>query len=583
MYRYLIAVIVSAFLLGCSEETDITNINGFDKNLVIIADDEPSSDLIIKLKGLVNEEHPNVNIHYFQAKPFDISEASYLLKIASESYPEDTYFAVIVDPGLNDDKLIIKSGTRTLIAPDNGVSTRFLDMFAPDEIHRINNLSLFDTEHNKITDIPPEIFYPESINYMLGDMPASEFGEKTSQIEMLDITSPAFNNGIAEGEVLYVNNFGNCETNLSKDIMDNFQIGDILEVSTDEHTFFAVFGNNYSAADINQNVVVLTGNENLRLAVNYGNISERYNLHSGTKITIKKAKIKVGILQYNNSELVRNIVSGTIESLAKQGFIEGENIEYIIKNAEGEIPQLKNLANELIAGNIDIIIPVSTPASQAAIDFVPENIPVIFTYVTSPEFAGILNKRSNVTGLSDATNVSDYLNFVKELLPEIKKAGRIYNPNEDNSNFFQEQFEQNASYFNLEYVTEEVANSEHITPAFNSILNSNPDAILIGADNTINLNMQTLSDLCKEHNLPLIGDSGPNTQDGALASISVDYQALAESTGIYTSKVILGMPADELEIKRFGNSVISLNMLTANAIGFNFTQDMIERASEIIE
>ncbi len=583
MYKYLLGFLFLMLLFGCNDDTNITNINGFDRHLVIIADDEPTSDMIIKIKGLVNKEHPDVNIHYFPAKPFDVSEASYLLELAAESYPEDTYFAVIVDPGLNDDKLIIKSGERTVLAPDNGVSTRFNKLFPPEEIIKVNNLSIYDNEYDKIVSIPADIFYSKSINYMLGDSPASDFGESTNEIKELDITEPAYNNGVAEGEVLFVYNFGNCDTNIPKDIMNNFEQGDLLEISTESKTFFAVYGSNYSAVEMNENVAVISGEDDLRLAVNYGNISERYDLHSGTKITIKKAKIKAGILQYNNSGLVQDIVAGTIASLTEKGFIEGDNIEYIIKNAEGDIPSLKNLTDELLSEGIDIIIPVSTPAAQAAIDFVPENIPVIYTYVTSPEFAGILNKRTNVAGLSDATNVNDYLTFVKELLPDISKAGRLYNPDEANSQFFQENFVKNAPYFELDYVTREVTNAAILSGAFDNLLSSEPDAILIGADNTMNLNMQTLSDLCKENNIPLIGDSGPNTYDGALASISVDYDALAKSTGDYTSKVILGYPADELEIKRFGNSVISLNQLTANAIGFEFPQAIIDRAAEILE
>jgi putative ABC transport system substrate-binding protein len=583
MYKYLSILFLFFYLIGCTEE-NVTNVNGFERNLVIISDDEPSSDMIIKIKGNVNKEHPDVNIHYYPAKPFDVSEASYLLKLAAESYPDDTYFAVIVDPGLDDDKLIIKSGNRTVLAPNNGTTTRFRESFTTDESIIITNLAMFDNQYEKITDIPPDIFYSKSINYMLSNIPVSDFGEDAGDnLVNLDITKPSYNSGVAVGEILYVYNFGNCETNIPKSIMSNFEYGDILEIQTPENKFFAVYGNNYSAANMNENVAVISGDDDLRLAVNFGNLSERYNLHSGTKLSIKKAYIKVGILQYNNSELVQSIIAGTIGSIKKHGFETYENIEYIIRNANGNISNLKNLVNELVAEDVDIIIPVSTPASQAAIEFAPENIPVIFTYVTSPEFAGILNKRKYVTGLSDATNVSDYLNFVKELMPEIKKAGRIYNPDEANSEFFQTEFEKNSSYFNLDYITEEISEGSDINSIFGSITEFSPDAVLIGADNTINLNMDILSELCIENDIPLIGDSAPNTIDGALASIAVDYDALAESTGDYTASIILGISADDLPVKRFGNSVITLNQNTASAIGFDFPQSIISKASDIIQ
>lgn len=584
MKRLLILFsLIAVFLTSCTEDNTV-NEYGFDKNLVIIGDDEPTNEIVLKIKGRVTSENPDVNVEYYQTKDLDIYEASYILENAAENYPENTYFAVLVEPGLESKRIVFTSGERTVFAPDNCVTTRFRKNYTPDRIYEVNNLNLFDSEYGSINEVPADEFYAATINNMLsGEISLENFGDAVDELTDLEIQVPVFTNGTAKGEILYVSNFGNCETNITESVMANFEKGDILEVSAGSERFYVKLGTDYGSVNKYENVAFITGSKKLILAVNYGEMSNRYGLSSGTKLSIKKASIKAGILQYNNSDLVQSFVAGTKASLEDLGFREGENIEYIIKNGEGNIPSLKGLVNELISDSVDVIIPVSTPASQAAVNFTPESIPVVFTYVTSPEFAGILNVRSGVTGLSDATNINDYLDFVTELMPDISKAGRIYNPDEANSEFFQDAFENNAHLYELEYQTEEVNSGNEIQSAFSNLQSYDPDAILIGADNTLNLNMEQLAQLCMDNDLPLIGDSHQNTEAGALASISVDYDELATSTGAYVSSVILGMPPAELSIKKFGNSVISLNAGTASEIGFDFSQDMLDKAAEVLD
>lgn len=581
MLKYLLLFISAILFFSCTEEKNITNVNGFDRTLVIIADDEPSSDMILKIKGAVTDKHSDVNIQYFQAKPFDIEEASYLLEMAANNYPDDTYFAVIVEPELNTEKIIFKSNNRTVIAPDNGVSTRFRKIYPADKFYLINNIAIFGDNYKTIDDVPSDIFYSESIVNMLSDVELTDFGTEFSNPVNLEITEPSYINGVAKGEVLYVNNFGNCETNISDDIMSNFNIGDILEIETENDKFYAYNGTTYGSVQTDLNVAMITGNKKLRLAVNYGNIADRYNLKAGTELSVKKANIKAGILLYNNSDLAEYIKDGLISKVNNTPV--KNNINFIIKSAEGKSSELKNLVEELINEDIDVIIPVSTPASQAAIEFTPNNIPVVFTYVTSPEFAGILDKRVKVTGLSDATNIDDYLDFVKRLMPDLMTAGRLYNPNEANSAYFQSEFLKKYSYYNLTQYTEQVTQDGELDGAFTKLASYNPEAILIGADNTMNYLMQNLSQKCIDSNIPLIGDSFQNTQDGALASISVDYSKLSEETGNYIYQVLLGKNPDDMEIKKFGNTVISLNKLTAGKIGFTFSQDLMDDASDIVE
>src|SRR6056297_2670684 len=101
----IIFSLFALFLSGCTEDNTV-NEYGFDKNLVIIGGDEPTNEIVLKVKGRVTSENPDVNVEYYQTKDLDIYEASYILENAAENYPENTYFAVLVDPGLESKRVV---------------------------------------------------------------------------------------------------------------------------------------------------------------------------------------------------------------------------------------------------------------------------------------------------------------------------------------------------------------------------------------------------------------------------------------------------------------------------------------------
>ncbi|MBX3044114.1 MAG: SAM-dependent chlorinase/fluorinase [Candidatus Kapabacteria bacterium] len=580
---FFFTFLIVLFLINSCTENVVNNISGFNRTLVIISDDTPETELIMGILGSVRNTYPDVEIKFFKNKNFDLFEAGYLLEVAANSFPENTCFAVIVDPGVSAKKTVYSFGKRKVLSPDNGISTKMRIAMPPQEMHYVDNMSIFGSQFNNYEEVPYQKFYRDAILHMLSDANISTFGSVCSEPVNLNIVQPSLQNGVIQGQILFTDNFGNCETNIKSDFINQLNRGDILEVSSDDIKFYAKYGLNYSSVDVNENVVFFNSKSRLEISVNFGNMSERYSLNAGNVVNIKKADLKVGILRFNSSELVNNIITGAKSELAAKGFIENKNIEYFEKNAEGDISKFPSLIGELLSAGIDIIIPVSTPASQAALQFVPENIPVVYTYVTSPEFAGLINKRSNVTGLSDATNFDDYLKFAKELLPNMKTAGRIFNPGEPNSAFSQNQFLALGNFYGINYINESINSVEQISEAYQRIESQNPDAILIAADNTLNLGFKSLAEMAAASKIPLIGDSEENSDDGALASISVDYGLLSKTTGKIVGSVILGMPADSKPIQRFPTSSITLNQITAGKIGFTFSSSIINSASKIIQ
>ncbi|MEI3110842.1 MAG: ABC transporter substrate binding protein [Oscillospiraceae bacterium] len=79
------------------------------------------------------------------------------------------------------------------------------------------------------------------------------------------------------------------------------------------------------------------------------------------------------------------------------------------KNGQADSTTLNQIASDLVADNVDVIIPIATPAALIMQTATEENqIPVVFSAVSDPVSAGLVESLdapgSNVTGTSDALN-----------------------------------------------------------------------------------------------------------------------------------------------------------------------------------
>ncbi len=580
MQYFLLFVFSLFFLLSCTEE-NITNYS-YKRTLVVIADYEQESDLILALKGEIRTNFKDVEFVYLKAKKFDIYEGGFLLQTAFNYFPNDAYFCVIVDPGNADKKFYSEYQGRKLFAPNNGILTLLTNNQNLSNAFFLDDMDNFKGYTN-IEEVPYINLYRQAIRKMLNGESPSTFGSNVVDLKKLDIQESKNNNDVVDGQVLFIDNFGNCVTNITKTQMSGFSVGDFVEISSGNNKLYAKLGNSFDAVPTNLNVILYDDNSRLNLAVNYNNFSLRYGVTAGAKISIKKKNFNIGILRYNSSDLVNNIIGGIKSDLKNYGLFDGGNVHYFVADANSDISKFETLISGLVKDGIDLIVPISTPAAKAAVQYVPENIPIVYTYVTSPEFAGLIGKRNLITGISDATNFNDYLKFVKELFPNITKAGRIYNNSEPNSEFAQSELIKLASFYNINFENETVSSTNLINQAFNNLKSKEIPAILVAADNTLNLGMKDLAKLCLENSIPLIGDSEENAEDGTLAAISVNYDELAKVSGETIFSVILGVSPDDIEIVRLPTSLVSINKITASIIGYNFPQSVLDKAKHIVE
>jgi len=149
-------------------------------------------------------------------------------------------------------------------------------------------------------------------------------------------------------------------------------------------------------------------------------------------------KIKIGTTQIVTHPALDANLQGFIDQLTAEGFIEGVDIEYDIRNAEGDMSLAATIAQKFVSEKVDLILAIATPTAQASVKAIEgTTIPVVFGSVTDPVDAALVDSwdkpGGQVTGISDWADVGTQVQLVLDIVPSVKKLGTVYNAGESNS------------------------------------------------------------------------------------------------------------------------------------------------------
>lgn len=244
--------------------------------------------------------------------------------------------------------------------------------------------------------------------------------------------------------------------------------------------------------------------------------------------------INIGITQIVEHPALDDTRKGLLDALEKNGYSQ-DKIKITYKNAQGDFGTAQMIGQEF-NGNVDIGVAISTPSAQALVNTMKEK-PVFFSVVTYPETSGILQK--NVTGVSDRTPIGKQILLIKELLPNAKRIGIIYNTSEKNSSDTTEELKKLGEAEGYEIITTGVTNISEISSALDALVDR-IDVLYTSTDNMVASSYPLIVEKCKKKNIPIIGATKSYVEQGALASESISEYEVGYQTGEMIVKYLKG-------------------------------------------
>lgn len=312
------------------------------------------------------------------------------------------------------------------------------------------------------------------------------------------------------------------------------------------------------------------------------------SLLAGCSHPASTPKKSVAIFNLLSHPILDASVQGIKDGLAANGY-GPDAIDITEVNANGEMDKLDAFTRELLARRPDVIVPVSTPVTQAVVKIAPPGQNIVFSTVTNPADAGMDRHPQNETGVSDAVNYKANIELIRELLPAARRIGIIYNAGERNSQFGIDQVKAvvagmelpGGGHFALDLVT--VASANDVAAAAASLVRR-VDVFYVGSDNTVVGALPALLKAAVEAKKPVIASDSGSVDQGALAAVSVDYQKLGRKTGDLVAQVLkTGAPAGDIPNVVFTGDSLILNAKAASRIGFTFPDAIRARAAKIVD
>ncbi|QIA65754.1 ABC transporter substrate-binding protein [Vibrio astriarenae] len=292
---------------------------------------------------------------------------------------------------------------------------------------------------------------------------------------------------------------------------------------------------------------------------------------------------RVYISQIIDHPALNSVKKGLVEGLAEAGYQSGKNLTIEYQVANGSTSEAVQIARQFVGENPDVMVGIATPTAQALVAS-SRSIPIVFTAVTDPVGAHLVKRLDepgrNVTGLSDLSPISQHLDLLKELLPETKRVGVLFNPGEANSVALLERIEAQASQRGLTIIQSEVLRNSDVKH-LSKRLSKQVDVIYAMTDNTIASAIDDLIAPATEQNVPVFSGAVDYVEMGAIAGLGFDYYQIGKETAEYVVRVLEGEEPGSIPVRVAKGSDLAVNIQAAQRLGIEIPQSVKARVTQL--
>ncbi|EGS7958757.1 hypothetical protein VCSRO128_0487 [Vibrio cholerae] len=302
-------------------------------------------------------------------------------------------------------------------------------------------------------------------------------------------------------------------------------------------------------------------------------------LLSSQSIMAKTAKVAVSqIVEHPALDATRQ---GLLDGLKDKGYEEGKNLEFDYKTAQGNPAIAVQIARQFVGENPDVLVGIATPTAQALVS-ATKTIPIVFTAVTDPVGAKLVKQLEqpgkNVTGLSDLSPVEQHVELIKEILPNVKSIGVVYNPGEANAVSLMELLKLSAAKHGIKLVEATALKSADVQSATQAIAEKS-DVIYALIDNTVASAIEGMIVAANQAKTPVFGAATSYVERGAIASLGFDYYQIGVQTADYVAAILEGKEPGSLDVQVAKGSDLVINKTAAEQLGITIPEAVLARAT----
>jgi putative tryptophan/tyrosine transport system substrate-binding protein len=309
-----------------------------------------------------------------------------------------------------------------------------------------------------------------------------------------------------------------------------------------------------------------------------------YSLFSAPKM------VTVGISRWaTNSEFDRSVV-GFKQGLAKKGYIEGENIQFIEMNPEADLDDQRTIIEEFIEKDVDLIFSLTTPGTLIAKEITEKMetpTPVVFSVCTFPVesklIASLDSSENHLVGTRNYVPFAQQYYVFEQLLPQTKSLAVVRRVDEPNSENQLKEVRLHLKGRNISIIDIAAVDLDDIKQQL--VENTaNIDAVFSTCDTlTHNGGEEIIAEFALSHKIPSFACNKEGVTKGLLVGNIGDFNAIAEISGEQAAQILDGASPSWLKTESPRDNYIVLNENTANALNVTLSPQFRDTVKEIIK
>ncbi len=276
---------------------------------------------------------------------------------------------------------------------------------------------------------------------------------------------------------------------------------------------------------------------------------------------------------------------GVQDELRDRGFVAGTNLKWVYESAQGNPATASQVARKFAGEKPDVIVAIATPSAIAAAA-AARDIPIVFSAVTDPVGAKLVQSLEHpgglVTGTTDMLPIPRHIDLIRELVPEARRVGTIYNPGEANSVSLVERLK--AVLAERDMVLQEAAanKTSEILGAARSLVGK-VDVIYLLTDNTVISAVEGVIKVGEQNRIPVVAADTDTVKRGAVAAYGFNYYDVGRQTGGLVAAILEGKAPADLPVGQVEKLELYLNPGAASRMGVTLSEGLIARAKEVVK
>jgi putative ABC transport system substrate-binding protein len=294
----------------------------------------------------------------------------------------------------------------------------------------------------------------------------------------------------------------------------------------------------------------------------------------------------IGILG-STSAAWNHWLAALLQRLHQLDWIENRTVTVEYRWTEGRNERYAELAADLVRSNVNIIVPLGTPAIFAA-KKATAVVPIVFPLASDPVGDGLVASLArpggNITGLSNQQPdlAGKRLEILREIIPNLTRLAYLANINNSTVKLLVNEVQIAARKLGLEIIPGDIKRAEDIAPALDA-LKGRAQALYVAGDPLVADNQIQINTLALAARLPTIHGTRGYADTGGFVSYGPDFSDLFRRAGDYIDKILKGAKPADLPVEQPTKIELVINLKTAKALGFEIPSKLLFTADEVIE